>query len=258
MKWDPEQYLRRRDERARPFYDLVARIEAQAPRTVVDLGCGPGNLTRFLAQRWPDALVSGVDSSPEMVAAAAEHAIEGRLSFALGDVQTWAPAEPVDVVVTNAVLQWVPDHLQLLGRLVAGLAPGGWLALQVPGNFDSPSHTAIAELRTSPRWRDRVGEGAVRSLAVAEPEEYLDRLAGLGCRVDVWETTYLHVLQGEDAVLEWVRGTALRPVLTVLSAEEAAEFEAELRVRLRAAYPPRASGTVLPFRRIFAVAQHPT
>jgi len=254
MKWDPEQYLRRRDERARPFHDLLARIRADDPHVVVDLGCGPGNLTRLLAQRWPDATVTGIDSSPEMVAAAAEHAIDGRLGFELGDVETWDPPEPVDVIVTNAVLQWVPGHLELLGGLVDSLAPGGWLALQVPGNFDSPSHTAIAELRSSPRWRDQVGEGAVRGLAVATPEEYLDRLASTGCAVDVWETTYLHVLDGDDAVLEWVKGTALRPVLSALPAEEGEAFLAELGPVLRRAYPTGAYGAVLPFRRIFAVA----
>jgi trans-aconitate 2-methyltransferase len=257
MEWDPDQYLRWRDERARPFHDLLARVGARDPRVVVDLGCGPGNLTRLLADRWPRAVVTGLDSSPAMVAAAAEHAVAGRLSFAVGDVTMWAPDDPADVVVCNAVLQWVPSHLELLGRLVAGLVPGGWLAFQVPGNFDSASHTAIAELRTSPRWRDRVGEGAVRALAVGEPDGYLERLASLGCRADVWETTYHHVLEGDDAVLEWVRGTALRPVLSVLDDAEAAEFAEELRVRLREAYPARTYGTVLPFRRIFAVAQRP-
>jgi trans-aconitate 2-methyltransferase len=255
MDWNPAVYLRWRDERARPFYDLLARVGAEHPKRVVDLGCGPGNLTRTLVDRWPGAVVTGVDSSSEMIASAAEHTVPGRLSFEIGDVTTWEPREPVDLVVSNAVLQWIPDHFGLLGRLVAGLASGGWLAFQVPGNFDSASHTAIAELRTSSRWRDRVGDGAVRSLAVAQPIDYLDRLASLGCRVDVWVTTYLHVLEGEDAVLEWVRGTALRPVLSVLDASEVEEFEAELRVRLRQAYPVTPYGTVLPFRRIFAVAQ---
>jgi trans-aconitate 2-methyltransferase len=257
MEWNPGQYLRWRDERARPFHDLLARVGADDPRRVVDLGCGPGNLTRLLLERWPQAVVTGLDSSPAMVAAAAEYAVPERLSFAVGDVTSWTPEEAVDVMVCNAVLQWVPGHVDLLGRFVAGLAPGGWLALQVPGNFDSASHTAIAELRTSSRWRDRVGEGAVRALSVGRPDDYLDRLASLGCPVDVWETTYLHVLDGEDAVLEWVRGTALRPVLSVLDEAEVEEFEAALRVRLREAYPVRTYGTVLPFRRIFAVAQRP-
>jgi trans-aconitate 2-methyltransferase len=176
------------------------------------------------------------------------------LSFGLGDVSAWAPSRPVDVIVSNAVLQWVPGHLDLLPGLVGHLAPSGWLAFQVPGNFESPSHTAIAELRTSSRWRSQVGEGAVRGLAVATPSAYLDRLASTGCDVDVWETTYLHVLAGDDAVLEWVKGTALRPVLSALSLEDADAFLGELAPVLRAAYPRSAYGTVLPFRRIFAVA----
>ncbi|HTY73395.1 MAG TPA: trans-aconitate 2-methyltransferase [Actinomycetes bacterium] len=255
MRWDPEHYLRYGAERARPFRDLLARVGADDPQWVVDLGCGPGNLTAELAQRWPGAMVTGVDSSPDMVAAAQEHAIDARLEFVLADVRSWASERAVDVAVANALLQWVPGHLELLGRLVDALSPRGWLAIQVPANFASPSHTAIAEVRAQPRWRERLGQEAAREPAVATPEDYLERLAGLGCDVDAWETTYLHVLQGRDAVLEWVRGTALRPVLSVLDAQEAAEFEADLAPRLRTAYPQRAYGTVLPFRRLFAVAR---
>ena len=256
MEWDPVQYLKWGGERSRPFFDLLGRVGASEPASVVDLGCGPGNLTVTLADRWPGASVIGLDTSESMIEAAKPLERPG-LSFGLGDVSIWQPSQPVDVIVSNAVLQWVPGHLDLLPGLVAALAPGGWLAFQVPGNFESASHTAIAELRTSARWRSRVGDGAVRGLAVATPSAYLDRLAATGCDVDVWETTYLHVLDGEDAVLEWVKGTALRPVLSALSPEEADEFLGELAPVLREAYPRSAYGTVLPFRRIFAVAHHP-
>jgi trans-aconitate 2-methyltransferase len=256
VEWDPAQYLTWGGERARPFFDLVGRVGAERPALVVDLGCGPGTLTLTLADRWPDATVIGLDTSESMIDAAKPLERPG-LSFGLGDVSIWQPSQPVDVIVSNAVLQWVPGHLDLLPALVAKLAQGGWLAFQVPGNFESASHTAIADLRSSARWRDQVGEGAVRGLAVSTPSAYLERLASTGCAVDVWETTYLHVLDGEDAVLEWVKGTALRPVLSTLSAEDASAFLGELAPVLRAAYPRSAYGTVLPFRRIFAVAHRP-
>ena len=259
--WDLQQYLAYADERARPFHDLLARVAAADPAVVVDLGCGDGSLTELLSRRWPSAAVLGLDSSSEMLAAAAGRRIPGRLEFRAGTIETWSPGrvgEPgqaVDVLVSNAALQWVPGHPDLLERFVAALAGDGWLAVQVPGNFGAPSHRILAELRASPRWRDRLGQGSDRAAAVLEPTGYLDRLTRLGCRVDVWETTYLHLLPGPDPVLNWVRGTALRPVLAALSAAEAAEFSREYGERLRAAYSAGPAGTVLPFRRIFAVAQ---
>jgi trans-aconitate 2-methyltransferase len=255
VSWDPGQYLRYAGERARPFAELLARVGAERPGFVVDLGCGPGNATAALADRWPDAEILGVDSSAEMIARAQEHAVPGRLSFAVGDLRDWTPPRPVDVLVSNATLQWVPGHLDLLPGLVDAVAPGGWFAFAVPGNFGEPSHRLLADLRASPRWRDRVGAGAVRTASVHEPADYLRVLAGLDCRTDVWETTYLHVLSGPDPVLEWMRGTGLRPVLGVLAGADRERFLAEYRDALRAAYPPQPYGTVLPYRRIFAVAQ---
>ncbi len=254
MRWDPEQYLRFADERGRPFGELLARVGAQAPRSVADLGCGPGTLTRLLAQRWPDARVEAVDSSPEMVARA-EHELAPlapRVEVVLGDVRTWAPPEPVDVVISNATLQWVPDHLEVLDRLARAVPPDGWLAVQVPGNFGEPSHTLMHQVARRPRWHARL-VGLARA-AVEEPATYLARLAGLGLEVDVWETTYLQVLPGDDAVLAWMRGTGLRPVLSALDPEDRADFEAEYGALLRQAYPRQPYGTVLPFRRIFVVA----
>jgi trans-aconitate 2-methyltransferase len=259
--WDPGTYLRFAGERARPFAELTARIDADAPRLVVDLGCGDGSVTATLAARWPGARVVGVDSSPAMLTAAAEHARPGRLEFTPGDVRDWRPTEPVDVLVTNAVLQWVPGHGQLVSRWAGDLAPGGWLALQVPGNQAAPTHVLLAELIASPRWAGRVPPGddpALDPAAVLEPAGYLDLLTGAGLAADAWETTYLHVLTGEDPVLRWVSGTALRPVLGRLAADDAAAFTAEYAAALRAAYPVRPDGTtVLPFRRVFAVGHRP-
>ena len=254
--WDPDRYLSYADERGRPFVDLLARVPAENPRTVVDLGCGPGNLTALLAARWPQARVAGVDSSPEMIAAAEE--IDG-IEWEVGDLREWARPDPlalrapVDVLVSNATLQWVPDHLELLPGLLDRVVPGGWFAFQVPGNFDEPSHTTRTELAAREPYAEHT-RGA-RVPTSHGPDDYARLLLDLGCEVDAWETTYLHVLTGPDPVLEWARGTALRPVLAKLDAEEAAAFEAEYAARLRSAYPAGGPGTVLPFRRIFAVAK---
>ena len=255
MRWDPGQYLRYADLRGRPFVELTGRIAAESPSYVVDLGCGTGELTALLAERWPDATVVGVDSSPDMVDAAQEHALPGRLSFECADLREWSPDRKVDVVTANAVLQWVPGHVDLLGDIAAWLTAEGWLAFQVPDNFTEPSHTLLRELRLSPRWRDRLGDGADRTAGVERPETYLRALRELGLEPDVWQTTYLQVLPGDDAVLEWVKGTALRPVLTLLEDEtERQEFLDEYAAALRDAYPRETFGTVFPFRRTFAVA----
>jgi trans-aconitate 2-methyltransferase len=256
--WDPPAYLRFAGERARPFADLLASVQAGAPGQVVDLGCGAGGLTAALAERWPGARVTGVDSSPDMLAAAAQHAVDGRVQFVAGDVREWAPPGPVDVVVSNAVLHWVPGHDRLLHRWAAWLAPGGALALQVPGNFRAATHATLADLCRSPRWAPLLAEVAPDESAVLEPAGYLDVLTAAGLAADVWETTYLHVLSGTDPVLSWVRGTTLRPVLARLDPADTAEFTTAYAGALREAYPPRPDGTtVLPFRRIFAVGARP-
>jgi trans-aconitate 2-methyltransferase len=257
--WDPAGYLRFGDERARPFVELMARVGADAPRSVVDLGCGEGTMTASLAQRWPGARVTGVDSSPEMLAAAAASAEPGRVEFLAGDVREWSPEGGADVVVSNAVLHWVPGHEQLLTRWAGWLPPGGWLAVQVPGNFRAPTHALLAELCRSPRWADRLAAEAPRPDAVLEPAGYLDVLTAAGLVPDVWETTYLHVLTGPDPVLGWVRSTVLRPVLALLPDDDAARFTDEYAAALRSAYPAGDDGTtVLPFRRIFAVGTRPS
>ncbi|HLM04025.1 MAG TPA: trans-aconitate 2-methyltransferase [Blastococcus sp.] len=257
--WDPATYLRFAGERARPFVELLARVGAEAPVEVVDLGCGEGTMTATLAQRWPGARVTGVDSSPEMLASAAASAVPGRVEFVSGDVREWSPPGPVDVVVSNAVLHWVPGHDRVLARWAGWLPPGGWLAVQVPGNFRAPTHALLAELCRAPRWAGRLADAAPRADAVLEPDGYLDVLTAAGLAPDVWETTYQHVLTGADPVLGWVRGTVLLPVLALLDDDEAAHLTAEYAEALRAAYPARDDGTtVLPFRRIFAVGSRPS
>lgn len=250
--WDPEQYLRFGDERARPFLDLTARIGADDPHRVVDLGAGPGTQTALLAARWPGAVVTAVDSSAEMVARASQ--VRG-IRAQLGDLRSWQLPEEVDVVVTNAALQWVPGHLALLPRLLEMLAPGGWFAMQVPGNFEEPSHTLRRELAAEDPFAEVLAE--VQDPASHDAGTYLRALRDCGLEVDAWETTYLHVLRGEDPVFEWVSGTGARPTLQALPDDLRPAFENELRARLREAYPDDGHGVVLPFRRIFAVARRP-
>lgn len=247
--WDPALYLAFDDHRSRPFHDLLARVGALAPRRVVDLGCGPGHLTAVLAARWPDAEVVALDSSSAMVAAARSRGVTAEPA----DAADWMPGPRDDVVVTNAVLHWVPEHLDLLPRWVAALPGGAWFALQVPGNFGAPSHALVRELAAEPRWAGAVDLRGTES--VAEPADYAALLAATGAHVDVWETTYLQRLTGTDPVLRWIEGTALRPVRVALDGPGYAAFTAELAPRLRAAYPAHPDGTTwFPFRRIFAVA----
>ena len=250
--WDPERYLTFADERGRPFFDLLSRVGATEPRSVVDLGCGPGNLTRTLRNRWPSADVVGVDSSREMVQRARAQEPDG-VRFEVGDLRAWRPPEPVDVLVSNATLQWVPGHLGLLPTLVDHVAPDGWFAFQVPGNFSEPSHVLLHELSADDRFSPYL-QGIARP-ASHSAADYLDALAALGCDVDAWETTYLHALRGEDPVFSWISGTGASPTLQALPDDVRATFEAEYKQLLRDAYPTRPHGNVLPFRRVFVVAR---
>ena len=251
--WNPDVYLTFADHRGRPFYDLLARVGVRAPRRITDLGCGPGNLTETLTQRWPGAVVEAVDSSAEMVDAARSRGLDARV----GDVRDWVPAPDTDLLVSNATLHWVPEHPGLLARWAAQLDAGSWIAFQVPGNFDAPSHRAVRDLVTSPRWADVLrGFPFETSEVVRSAPDYAALLTDAGCRVDAWETTYVHELTGPDPVLEWIHGTTLRPVRAMLSDADWARFRAELIPALAAAYPARPDGiTFFPFRRIFVVAQ---
>jgi trans-aconitate 2-methyltransferase len=253
--WDPQVYKRFGAERARPFFDLVGQVGAEQPRGVVDLGCGPGELTATLAERWPGARVTGIDSSPEMIAKAA--ALGAPVEFRVGDVRDWQPGPDVDVLITNATLQWVPDHRQLLSRWARDLPAGAWLAMQVPGNFDAPSHRRLREVARSAPFAAATGD-LVRDEPVDDPAGYAAVLTGVGATVNAWETTYVHLLPADGAehpVLRWMEGTALRPIKAALDERAWAAFRAALTGKLAADYPVREGYLAFPFRRIFVVAR---
>lgn len=246
LAWNPEQYLRFADARTRAASDLLARVPLEAPATVVDLGCGPGNSTALLAARWPAARITGVDSSPEMLAAA--RAAMPELAWVEGDAASWTPEAPVDLIFANAVLQWVPNHEALLPRLMACLAPGGVLAVQMPTNHEAPAFQVLRDLaggETKGDWR--------RPLS---PEAYVRMLTPHADAVDLWETEYQQVMAGVDGILEWGRGTVLLPYLQDLGEADRARFLADYRAALVRAYPVQPDGRVLfPFKRLFIVAR---
>ncbi len=260
--WNPGQYEKFSDHRRRPFADLTSRVGALAPEVVVDLGCGPGPLTISLARRWPEARIIGVDSSAEMLDQARRSSQDERVEWVRGDVESWDPAQvgaPIDVIITNALLHWVPSHRKLIPSWIRALAPGGWFAMQVPGNFNAPSHALLREIAASSPHATELLARLPGADAVSEPAVYAALLAGLSCEVDVWETTYQHILDPaggrREPVLEWTKGTALLPVYDVLKNEpERAEFVAAYGDALLRAYPRQSFGTIFAFRRIFAVA----
>lgn len=254
VQWNPRQYLRYQDERSRPFFELLQRVDCPHAEEVVDLGCGPANATLALLERWPGARVLGVDNSPEMLAQAQSLASKGRLEFELADISNWSASRPLDVIVSNAAFQWVTGHLARFADFVQMLRPGGWFAFQVPNMAQAPSHKMLNELGASARWKDQLG-AFVDSMAVNSASEYLECLQDCGCTVDAWETTYLQVLAGENAIVEWARGSSMRPFLTALSSEEAAQFEADYAARIASAYPQNAHGTLYAFQRLFVAAQ---
>jgi trans-aconitate 2-methyltransferase len=251
--WDPDVYLGFADHRGSPFYDLLTRVGAQDPRRVVDLGCGAGNLTVQLARRWPDAMIEALDGSPEMVAAARERGVDASVA----DLRTWTPRADTDVVLSNAVMQWVPEHRELLVRWAGQLGAGSWLAIQMPGNFESPSHAAVRAVARREKFAEALHDSPFRVGTVVDaPAMYAELLIDAGCTVDAWETTYLHQLTGEHPVLDWISGTALTPVKERLNEQDYQRFCDELIPLLEEAYPSRPDGsTFYPFRRVFFVAQ---
>jgi trans-aconitate 2-methyltransferase len=252
--WDASQYLKYADERSRPFFDLLARVRSDGAKFIADLGCGPGNLTRTLAERWPAAGVVGVDNSPEMLEQASAN--PGRLEFVQADLASWTPDQPLDLIVSNAAFQWVDHHDALLVRLAGMLAAGGTLAVQMPYHFEDPAHLIIEETKADPRWSAALKGVGLHQKSVMPLAWYVERLHDLGFAVDAWETIYLHVLTGDDPVLEWFKGSALRPLLHALEPQAKIAFLRELGNRLKAAYPARGSVTLLPFPRLFFVATH--
>lgn len=252
--WDAAQYLKFSDERTRPFDDLLAQVPVERPASVADLGCGPGRLTKSLLHRWPAARVIGVDDSPEMLAKAVPLAVPGRLEFVRSDIAAWSPQEPVDLIVSNAALQWLGDHPALLRKLAGMLAPGGALAVQMPDRFHTPSQTAIEEACAYPRWADRLRGVGLHHRSVLPLTGYVELLHDLGFTVNAWSTAYVHVLGSENAVLNWLMGTALRPLLARLNPEESRDFLADVGRRLSAAYPPRGDITLFTMPRLFFVA----
>lgn len=253
MRWDPTLYEGFADHRQRPALDLIGAIPDIAAERIFDLGCGPGAATRILARRWPAAQVTGVDSSAEMIARA--EAEDSGIRWLQADVAAWRPDGTPQIIFSNAALHWLDDHAALFPRLFGQLAPGGVLAVQMPRNHAAPTHTAMATLAAEPRWARRL-QPLLRTNPVAAPDAYYDLLTGEADRVDIWETEYLHVLQGDDPVLRWTSATALAPLLQALPPVEAEAFRTEYAAMMRAAYPRRADGaTLMPFRRLFIVAR---
>lgn len=252
MRWAPEQYLKFSDHRLRPALDLLARVPLEAPDAVVDLGCGTGSLTRLLRERFPEASVTGVDSSPEMLAEAEKQG--AAIIWQQGAINAWQPSRPVSLLFSNAALHWLEGHETLFPRLFAKVAEGGVLAVQMPRNFSEPSHSAIADTIADGPWRARL-QPLWRDRPVESPEFYYRVLAPQAATIDLWETVYWQALEGENPVAEWTKGTWLRPFLAALPEEEVQAFEQAYRKRVAAAYPRQADGrTLFPFRRLFLIA----
>jgi trans-aconitate 2-methyltransferase len=252
VAWDPAQYLKFADHRLRPAIDLLNRIDAAGPAVIYDLGAGAGNVTRLLKTRWPDARITGVDGSKDMLAKAA--ATVPDVAWQHADLATWEAPTAADIVYSNAALHWIAPHARIFPTLLSALARGGVLAVQMPRNFAAPSHALIAEAARSGPWRKTL-EPLLRPVPVSEPSFYYDLLAGRAGTLDIWETEYLHVLEGDDPVKEWTKGTWLKPLLDALAEPERSAFEARYAELLRLVYPRRSDGrTLLPFRRLFIIA----
>ncbi len=250
--WNARAYRRFEAERSRPAAELLARVPIGARRRIVDLGCGPGNSTQLLAERYPESEVMGLDASPDMLAAA--RARLPRLTFVQGDVAKWRGG-PTDLIFANAVLHWVPDHIAVTARLARQLAPLGCLAVQTPDNEDEPTHVLMREVAAEPRFREKLKLSAGARETIGSFSDYDAALSPFCDEIDIWRTVYVHRLEGPDAIVAWVESAGLRPFLAPLAAEERAAFLARYRAAIAGAYRPRAGGGVLlPFPRLFIVA----
>ena len=251
--WSAQQYLKFEDERTRPSRDLLAQIPIADARKVVDIGCGPGNSTELLVRRWPQAEVIGIDTSADMLRRARERLPQQK--FIEANISHWAPPEKADVLFANAIFQWVPGHLKQLQRLLGALPPGRVLAVQMPDNLDEPVHVLLREVAKTGPWRQKLADKAVARDVLPPPEGYYDALGPLCSRIEIWHTIYNHVLENAAAVVEWIKGSGLRPFVDPLEAPERKQYLAEYTRRIAEAYRPHADGKVLlRFPRIFIVA----
>jgi trans-aconitate 2-methyltransferase len=253
VTWNPQQYLKFGGERLRPAHELLARVKLEAPRHIVDLGCGTGTVTALLRARWPDAQIIGVDNSEQMLDRA--RTALPNVAWELCDLAEWTPATPVDLLVSNAALHWLDDHATLFPRLLSHLRPGGVLAVQMPAQHDAPSHQIGYDLAESTRWRDRL-KGLVRRRPILDPHEYYSLLRPQVSSLELWFTEYVQTLSGDNPVAEFTKGSFVGTWLSTLSVDEAREFEADYRRQIATVYPAFSNGvTLFPFRRFFLIAQ---
>lgn len=253
-EWNAGQYLKFEDERTRPAIDLLARVPLSDPKRCIDLGCGPGNSTELLVKRYPNATITGLNSSAAMLEKARERLPD--VAFEIGDIANWSPSETFDLIFANAALQWVPGHASLLPRLVAALNPGGYLAVQVPNNLHEPSHVLMREVAARGPWASRLAGAMTAREQIGSFGEYYTYLRQAGCSVDLWRTTYVHCLEDAGAIVEWVKATGLRPFLDPLDEAEQKDFLALYQAEIAKAYQPQFDGKVLlPFPRLFMVAR---
>jgi len=252
MAWDPNQYLTFGNERLQPALDLLSRIPLDAAGTMIDLGCGPGNVTNTLKGRWPNASITGVDVSPEMLERA--HAEDPDITWIEADLNDWRPDTPADLIFSNAALHWLNEHDRLFPQLMQHIAPGGFLAVQMPRNWSAPSHTCITEAVKAGPWRETL-EPLLRPAPSHAPSFYYDLFAAETNSLAIWETEYCQILEGENPVAEFVKGSQLKRFLDALDEPARSEFEGDYRKRILAAYPKRMDGkTLFPFRRLFLLA----
>lgn len=254
MSWSAKQYVTFEDERTRPPRDLLAALPARNVQRAVDLGCGPGNSTALVAERFPDATVTGLDTSPNMITAARKRL--PHLRFDIAGVEDWTDPDPFDLIFSNAMLQWVPGHDTLLPRLITLLTQGGSLAIQMPDNLEEPAHRAMRSVAAEPAFAAKLGNAAGSRAPRRNAEWYYTLLRPHCARVDVWLTTYHHELAGGlDAVVEWFKGSGLLPFLAPLDPAEKAAFLTRYRQVLADGYPVQPNGAVLlPFPRLFIIA----